>query len=434
VSPVGSLDPDSAGTGGSGLPGPLTGIRVVDVTTNIAGPTLTWILAQLGADVIKVERPGDGDEGRAMGPLWNGHGVYFLAINTGKRSIAVNLKDPRGQACVQRLVAGADVFVENFRRGKAEAVGLGYDDLRRIRPDLIYCSVSAFGPHGPDAAKPGYDSILQARTGIMSVTGTPEGPPVRAGVSILDGGTAMWGAVAVITALYHRAVTGEGQRVGASLFETGAGWMNYHLMAYQATGQLPVRQGGGHAAFAPYGSFPCRDGAIVIGISNDRLFRRLCEAVGLPHLADDPRFKDNPGRVGNRAELDALLSARLREEPAAAWIERLTEAGVPCGPIQTVDQLIQDPQLEALDMLVPADHPDIPVLRVPRVPVRLDALPQAAVVQGAPLLGQDTWTVLTDAGYPAEELRALWRDGVLAGPVPDDDDSADAQMGRTGDV
>lgn len=171
--------------------GPLVGIRVVDVTTNIAGPTLTWILAQLGADVIKIERPGDGDEGRAMGPLWNGHGTYFLAINTGKRSAALDLKDGRVRRWVRRLVASADVFVENFRRGKADELGLGYEELRRVRPDLIYCSVSAFGEEGPEADKPGYDSILQARTGIMNVTGTPDGPPVRAGVSILDGGTAM---------------------------------------------------------------------------------------------------------------------------------------------------------------------------------------------------------------------------------------------------
>ncbi|REJ35610.1 MAG: CoA transferase [Bacillota bacterium] len=407
--------------GGIGLPGPLAGIRVVDVTTNIAGPTLTWILAQLGAEVIKVERPDEGDEGRAMGPLWNGHGVYFLAINTNKRSIAVNLKDPRGQECVRRLVAQADVFVENFRRGKAEALGLGYDDLRRVRPDLVYCSVSAFGEKGPDAAKPGYDSILQARTGIMSVTGTPDGPPVRAGVSILDGGTAMWGALAVVSALYHRAVTGQGQRVGVSLFETGVAWMNYHLMAYQATGRVPPRQGGGHNAFAPYGSFPCRDGAIVIGISNDRLFRRLCEALGLVHLVDDPRFKDNPSRVRNRAELDALLSERLQTDTVAAWIQRLTEAGVPCGPIQTVDQLLEDPQLEAAGMLLPATHPHIPNLRVPRIPMNFEACPPPAVVQGAPLLGQDTWAVLRDAGYPAEELKELWRERVLAGPVPPDE-------------
>ncbi|OUM98498.1 MAG: hypothetical protein BAA04_12065 [Firmicutes bacterium ZCTH02-B6] len=400
------------------MPVPLAGIRVVDVTTNIAGPTLTWILAQLGAEVIKVERPHEGDEGRAMGPLWNGHGVYFLAINTNKRSIAVNLKDPRGQECIRRLVAKADVFVENFRRGKAESLGLGYDDLQRIRPGLIYCSVSAFGEKGPDASKPGYDSILQARTGIMSVTGTPDGPPVRAGVSLLDGGTAMWGALAVVTALYHRAVTGQGQRVGVSLFETGVAWMNYHLMAYQATGRVPPRQGGGHNAFAPYGSFPCRDGAIVIGISNDRLFRRLCEALGLGPLADDPRFQDNPSRVHNRAELDALLSERLQQDDAAVWIERLTAAGVPCGPIQTVDQLLHDPQLEAAGMLVPAHHPQIPGLKVPRVPINLGACAPEPIARGAPLLGQDTWAVLADAGCSAAELEALWRDGVLAGPVP----------------
>jgi len=427
---IGFTDPlpeitDIALAEGPGVAGPLAGVRVLDVTTNIAGPTLTWILAQLGAEVIKVERPGAGDEGRAMGPLWNGHGVYFLAINTGKRSVAVDLKDPRGLACVRRLAAQADVFVENFRRGKAEALGLGYEQLRALRPDVIYCSVSAFGEEGPDAAKPGYDSVLQGRTGIISVTGTPEGPPVRAGVSILDGGTAMWGALAVVTALYHRALTGQGQRVGVSLFETGAGWMNYHIMAYQATGRVPPRQGTGHAAFAPYGSFPCRDGSILIGISNDRLFRRLCEAMGLEHLADDPRFQHNPGRVQRRDELGALLADRFREDTVDAWIERLEAAGIPCGPIQTVEQLLADPQLDALRMLVPADHPDIPGLRVPRIPVRLETLPQAARARGAPPLGQDTWAVLRKAGCSAAQLRELWRDGVLAGPIPDDEGDAE---------
>ncbi|MBO8141117.1 MAG: CoA transferase [Firmicutes bacterium] len=400
---------------------PLEGIRVVDVTTNIAGPTLTWILAELGADVIKIERPG-GDEARAMGPLWNGHGAYFLAINTGKRSAALDLKDERVRGWVRRLVAGADVFVENFRRGKAESLGLGYEQLRQVRPDLVYCSVSAFGEEGPDAAKPGYDSILQARTGIMSVTGTPDGPPVRAGVSILDGGTAMWGALAVVSALFRRSRTGRGQRVGASLFETGVGWMNYHLMAFQGTGQVPPRQGSGHNAFAPYGAFPCRNGAIVVGISNDRLFQRLCAALQMPELAADPRFRDNPGRVANREELDRLLTDRFRQDDAGTWLARLEAAGVPCGPLRTVPELLEDPQFHAAAMLVAARHPDIPGLKVPRIPIRFAEAAEAAehreIVNGAPLLGQHTWEVLREAGCGEREMEALWRDGVAWGLGP----------------
>ena len=294
----------------------LSGIRVLDLSTIVAGPTASMILGDLGADIIKVERPGTGEDGRAMGPHRGEWGAYFTALNRGKRSIALDIRQPAGREAVLRLASTCDVFLENFRGGKAAQFGLDETAVRARKPDIIYASLSAYGPSGPDYKRPGYDAILQARTGIMSVTGDGGEMPVRSGVSILDMGTGVWTALGILAALFERQRSGKGQRVDASLFQTGVMFMSYHLLYRQFAGVNPKPQGSRHTAFAPYGAYSAADGAIMIGISSDQAFRRLVEALGQPELADDPRFRTNPDRVRNTPELDQILSAVLA--PASA--------------------------------------------------------------------------------------------------------------------
>src|SRR5215469_10783629 len=298
------------------MAGVLDGIRVLDLTTIVAGPAASMVLADLGADVIKVERPG-GEDGRAMGPHRGPWGGYFTALNRGKRSIAIDIRKPAGREAVLRIATVCDVLLENFRGGKTAALGLDETAVRARKPDIIYASLSAYGATGPDYPRPGYDAILQARTGIMSVTGTGEGMPIRAGVSILDLGTGVWMALGVLAALLERQRSGKAQRVDASLLETGVMLMSYHLLYRQFTGMNPKPQGSRHTAFAPYGAYQTADGSIMIGISSDQAFRRLAEALGRPDWADDPRFRTNPDRVRNTPELDACISEVLVEHPVS---------------------------------------------------------------------------------------------------------------------
>jgi len=369
----------------------LGGIRVLDVTTNISGPSATMILAALGANVIKIERPGTGDDARLMAPS----GAYFIAINRGKRSVALDLSRPEGVAIALRLAGTCDVFVENFRGGKAEAMGLGESAIRGVRPEIIYASLSAFGPRGPDFEKPGYDALVQARTGIQSVTGEPGTAGARAGVSILDMGSGMWIALGIVTGLFDLQRTGRGTRVDGSLFQTGVMWMAYHLIARQMTGADPQPQGTRHSAFAPYGDFATADSRILIGISNDRLFDRLCGALG---VASDARFSTNTSRVANRDELDATLAAIFAQRTTAEWIAMLDGAGVPASAIQSTGKLFNDPQLAALAQMSEATGG----LFAPDLPLEFS---RGLPAQGAPpRLGEHTRAVLAEAGFDDHEI------------------------------
>ncbi len=295
----------------------LQGIRVLDLSTIVAGPTASMILSDLGADVIKVERIGGGEDGRAMGPHRGEWGAYFVALNRGKRSITLDLAKPEGREVVLRLASGCDVFLENFRGGKAKALGLDEPAIRARKPDIIYASLSAYGASGPDYTKPGYDAVLQARTGIMSVTGTGQGHPMRTGVSILDVTTGTWMALGILAAQLERQRSGKGQRVDASLFQTGIMFMSYHLVYRQFLGLDPLPQGARHKAFAPYGSLPTGDGQIMLGISSDRQFERLCLALGHAEWATDPRFRNNPGA---RSECRRVGDPHRRGAPHATDI------------------------------------------------------------------------------------------------------------------
>jgi crotonobetainyl-CoA:carnitine CoA-transferase CaiB-like acyl-CoA transferase len=393
------------------MAGVLSGIRVADLSTIVAGPAASMVLADLGADVIKVERPATGEDGRAMGPHRGPWGAYFTTLNRGKRSIALDIRKPAGREAVLRIAATCDVYLENFRGGKAAALGLDEPAVRARKPDIIYASLSAYGATGPDYTRPGYDAILQARTGIMSVTGNGDGMPIRSGVSILDMGTGVWTALGVVAALLERQRSGKGQRVDSSLFQSGIMLMSYHLLYRQFAGANPKPQGSKHTAFAPYGAYRAADGAIMIGISSDQAFRRLAEALARPEWADDPRFRTNPDRVRNTPELDSLISAVLASHPVSYWAGVLDRHDVASDPVQTADQVMADPQVAALGQLEPIELAGQGRALLPRLPLDFSLTP--AAIQGPPPeAGQHTRAILREAGYEDAEIEDLLRGGI----------------------
>jgi crotonobetainyl-CoA:carnitine CoA-transferase CaiB-like acyl-CoA transferase len=371
------------------------------------------VLADLGADVIKVERPGSGEDGRAMGPHHGRFGAYFTALNRGKRSIGIDITKLEGREAILRLAATCDVFVENFRGGKATLLGFDEVAIRGRRPDVIYASLSAYGPSGPDYSRPGYDALLQARTGIMSVTGTGnDSTPIRSGVSILDLGTGVWLALGVLAALLERQRSGKGQRVDASLFQTGIMLMSYHLLYRQFAGVNPKPQGSRHMAFAPYGAFQAEDGAIMIGISSDKAFRRLCEALERPEWSDDPRFRTNTDRVRNADVLEQLISGVLGNHSVSHWSAVLDQNDVANDPVQNPEQVMEDRQVAALGQLeeIALEGQEEPAL-LPRLPIGLSVNPPA--IQGPPPgVGEHTREIMGEAGYLSDEIDELWRMGV----------------------
>lgn len=374
----------------------LAGLRVLDLSRILSGPFATMTLADLGADVVKIEQPGSGDDTRQWGPPFQGdQAAYFLAVNRNKRSVALDLKSEQGRAAVLELARRADVLVENFRPGTAERLGLGYEQLAEVNPRIVYASISGYGQTGPDAQRPGYDAIAQARSGLMSVTGEPDGPPVRVGVSSTDLTAAMWALVGILAALYERERSGRGQWVDISLLDGQVSWLTYVASGYFATGEVPRRYGSAHPTIAPYQGFATRDGDLMVAVGNDSLWRRFAPILGLEHLLEDPRFVTNPDRVTHRDELIPLVAEVLATRTTGEWIEVLDAAGVPVGPVQTVDEVVHDPQVLARGMVLETEHPTAGPLRMMGCPVRLSATPPALRTP-PPLLGEHTDEVLAE--------------------------------------
>ncbi len=379
---------------------PLEGIRVVDLTSSLAGPTCTEILGALGADVVKIEHPGRGDEARDWGPrFFEGGSAMFFAANASKRSLALDVKDPRGREVVLRLVDRADVFVQSLRAGTTERLGLGWEALCARNERLVYCSIRAFGRRGPLAGAPGYDPLMQAFAGIVSITGEPGRPGVRVGASLVDLGTGVWAALGIVAALHERAQTGRGREVDVALFETALSLVGYQLTDVLRSGVAPGRFGTAFPLIAPYEVFATADGELMISAGNDRLFARLCAGIGRPELAADPRFRTNPDRVANRAELIPLVRDQLTKQPSAHWLEAL--ADIPVAPVQDLAQVAAHEQTQATGMLQ-----DLGGIETVAAPLQVDG-ERVAHRSPAPLLGAHSADVLAELGYSADEIAEL---------------------------
>ncbi|HKZ07252.1 MAG TPA: CoA transferase [Methylomirabilota bacterium] len=392
---------------------PLAGIRVIDLTRVLAGPFCAMALGDMGAEVIKVEEPGKGDDTRGWPPFAGGEATYFMAVNRSKKSLTLNLKAPEGQAILKGLVAKADVVLENFRPGTMERLGFGFEGLRKSNPRLVYCSISGFGESGPEAPRPGYDLIVQGESGVMDLTGFPDGPPLKVGNSIADLVAGMSAAHGIALALLARERTGRGQKVEIGMLDAMAALLTYQAGLYWNAGGKPGRRGNAHPSIVPYEVYQAQDAYLTLGVANNSLYERFCAALGRPDLAKDARFDTEAKRVTNRETLNPILNAELGKRPAAEWLARLDKAGVPAGKIKTVPEVCESPHLRARGMVVALPHPKAGTVTMMGVPIRLWDTPGAARL-APPLLGQHTDEVLTRLlRYPRAKVAKLRAAGVI---------------------
>ncbi|WP_031459942.1 CaiB/BaiF CoA transferase family protein [Chloroflexus sp. MS-G] len=387
----------------------LSDLLILDFSRVLAGPYATMVLADLGARVIKIEQPGLGDETRQWGPPFteDGRSAYFIAVNRNKQSVTLNLKHPDGQAIARTLAQRADVLIENFLPGTMSRLGLGYDDLRLINPGLVYCSITGYGQYGPDAHRPGYDTVIQAEGGLMSITGEPDGQPMKTGVAVADITTGLYAATSILAALHYRSQTGEGQYIDLALFDVQLSWLANVASAYLISGQPPRRYGNAHATIVPYQPFAAADGYIMIAVGNDRQFARFCQVLNRPEWVTDKRFATNPARVINRERLIAAIAEIIAREPVAVWVEKLHAADVPCGPVNDIPTALHSRQAQARAMVQQIDG----IRMVGPAPV-FSATP-ATIRSAPPVLGADTEAVLAEFGYSAEQIRRFRAEGIV---------------------
>lgn len=394
---------------------PLSDIRVLDLSRVLAGPYCSMMLGDLGADIIKVERPGIGDDTRAWGPPEaGGEAAYYLCVNRNKRSLTVNMKSPEGQALIRELAAKSDIVIENYKVGTLQKMGLGYEDLKKINPGLIYCSITGFGQDGPYKDKPGYDFMIQGMGGVMSFTGDPEGPPMKVGVAIVDITAGLFACSAILAALRHRDQTGVGQYIDISLLDAVVSWLANVGSNYLVSGQLPRRYGNAHPNIVPYEPFRTQDGTyIALAVGNDFQWQKFCELAGLNGISKDPRFATNPQRVVNRAELIPMVAEKMLERTGAEWLAELDKLKIPCGPINTFDKVFSDPHVQARRMVAEVPHPTAGTVKLVASPMKLSETP-CEITKSPPLLGQHTDEILREVcGYDGHKIENLRQNGVI---------------------
>lgn len=394
----------------------LAGVQVLELANFMAGPYTGMLLADMGADVIKVENPRGGDFARQSPPFINGESAGFMALNRNKRSLALNLKDERGRALFLQLAGQADVVLENFRPGTMADLGLAAATLRAANPGLIYCSASAFGQSGPYSQRPGFDLIAQGMSGLMSITGEPGGRPVKVGVPVADLACALFCVYGILAALLHRSQTGQGQEVEGNLLESATALAIWETSGYLATGEIPRPLGSAHRVSAPYQAIATSDGAITIGANTPNTWQALCQALARPDLIDDPRFADNPRRKANEAELIALIESITRQRTTADWYRTFEAAGLPCGELNSIDQVMADPHLNHRGFILASEHPRAGTVRNTGFPVRLSETP-ATLRRPAPLLGQHSDEILAGLGLDPATIAGLKAAGAVASPA-----------------
>ena len=396
--------------------GPLAGLRVLDLTRVLAGPTCTQMLGDLGAEVIKIERPEAGDDTRGFAPPFvpnTKESAYFVGVNRNKKSVTLDIAKPEGQAIIHKLLEHCDILVENFKVGALAKYGLGYEQLAKTHPRLIYCSITGFGQTGPYAPRPGYDALIQAMGGVMSLTGEPNGSPQKVGVPVADLFAGLYGCIGILAAVNHRNTTGQGQQIDIGMLDTHVAWLANQGMNYLATGENPPRLGNQHPNIAPYQEFPTKDGYIILAVGNDPTFERFCKAFGQEALLADPRFATNPIRVQNRQLVTDTLTPVMKSKTTAEWIDALEALKIGCGPINTLEQVFADPHVQARDMVVEMAHGSGEKVKVIANPVKLSATPPS-YRSAPPVLGEHTNAVLTDVlKMSAAEIAALKDKGIL---------------------
>ena len=403
--------PDASIAGGNM---PLDSLKVIDASQILAGPYCTMLLADMGADVIKVEKPTGGDDTRRMGPPFiNGESAAFLAMNRNKRSIVLNLKSDDGVTAIKRLLSDADVFIENYRAGAMDRAGLGYDALSKINPALIYCSISGFGRTGPYSQRAGFDLVAQGMSGVMSFTGIPNSPPVKVGVPMADLNAGLYAAYGILTAYINRLKTGAGQYLEVSILEAAIAYTVWESSSYWATGNTPGPLGSAHRLSAPYQALRTSDGYINLGAPNQSNWERLCQAIGRADLLDQPQYSDNAGRLTNQTQLESDLEQTFVQHSTDHWMEVLNQAGVPCGPIYDMQQVWDDPHVASREMRVDLKHPAAGTVPNIGLAAKLYGSP-GSIRAAAPLLGQHTREVLADAGYSDAEIDRMFSNGAAA--------------------
>jgi CoA:oxalate CoA-transferase len=392
---------------------PLKDIVVLDLTRVLAGPYCGMVLADYGCNVIKIESPGEGDDSRAFGPFVGKESAYFMSLNRNKRSMTLNLKEQEARELFKKMVAKADIVLENYRPGTMEKFGLGYDELKKLNPQIIYGACSGFGHTGPYSQKPGYDILAQAMGGIMSITGPEDGEPVRVGASIGDIIAGLFTTIGVLMALHHRTLTGEGQKIDVSMLDCQVAILENAIARYFVNGVAPKPLGTRHPSITPFDAFKSKDGAIIVGAGNDRLWEKLCDIIGRPELKADERFKSNALRTQNFKDLYTYLNSAFQDKATAEWIVDLEAAGIPCGPINPIDKVVTDPQILSREMIVETSHPVAGPVKMAGVPIKMSATP-GSVDTPAPMLGQHSAEILGEIlGLTPADVEGLRKRNIL---------------------